>query len=78
MEVVRWGKDLAVHIPPETAEALGLQEGDNVQIVSVTKLMTPEREQARHDALARLSSFRVTLPDNWKLDRTRRTRGSGG
>jgi antitoxin MazE len=32
MRVVKWGDGLAVHLPAEIVEALGLKEGDDIDI----------------------------------------------
>ena len=37
MQVFRWDDDLAVHLPNELVEKMGLSDGDELNIVDVVK-----------------------------------------
>lgn len=70
MRVAKWGNSLAVRIPKDVAQALGLNEGDDIDLRrdmdgSVAVLRKPSREELI-DSLRR---FRGTMPADYKFDR---------
>ena len=73
MRVKTWGDSLAIRLPAEIVEVLGLQEGDEVELriagtraVEIARSVSPEQREA---ALARIREFRWKLPADWKFDR---------
>ncbi|HWF06863.1 MAG TPA: AbrB/MazE/SpoVT family DNA-binding domain-containing protein [Bryobacteraceae bacterium] len=53
MQVSRWGNSLAVRLPPTVVEALGLKEGDEIEISIAGKLdFKVASAQSRDRALA--------------------------
>ena len=67
------GDSLAIRLPAEVVEALGLKEGDEVEMrvagppaVEIARSPTPEQREA---ALARIKEFRWKLPPGWKFAR---------
>jgi antitoxin MazE len=70
MQVSKWGNSLAIRIPAEVAEALGLEEGDEVGI-EVTKngVFRLGRDRTREEALKKLQSLGWKLPPGWKFNR---------
>ena len=73
MRVAKWGDSLAIRLPTAIVEALGLKEGDEVELriagaqaVEIARSTTPEKREA---ALARLKESRWKLPPDWKFDR---------
>lgn len=70
MKIAKWGNSLAVRIPKDVAEALGLSEGDEVEIeagrVGVLRL---NRQMTREEALANLRRLRGTMPPGFRFDR---------
>ena len=70
MQVCKWGNSLAVRIPAEVVEALGLKAGDEVGIeVAKGGVFRIGRDETRNEALKRLASVGWKLPPGWKLSR---------
>lgn len=70
MLVAKWGNSLAVRLPAAVVEALGLKEGDEIDIqVAGERAFDVERNRSRERALERIRSLRRKLPPGWKLDR---------
>lgn len=70
MQVSRWGNSLAVRLPAAVVEALGLKEGDEIEITvgearqfSVVRLPDPET------LMADLRRFRGRMPPDFHFDR---------
>lgn len=70
MKVAKWGNSMAIRIPKDVADALGLTLGDEVELeagrVGVLRL---NRQMTREEALANLRRFRGTMPADFKFDR---------
>ena len=70
VKVARWGNSLAVRLPRPVIEALGLKEGDHVDITaSAAGKLELSRDQRREEALARIRDLRLPLPPGFKFDR---------
>ncbi len=70
MQVARWGNSLAIRLPSAVVEALGLREGDNIDIRIVgERAFDVERDKGRERALERIRALRKPLPPGWKFDR---------
>jgi len=70
MQVAKWGNSLAVRLPAAVVEALGLKEGDDIEIhVAGAKQFGVARKPGRDELLKRLRSFRGRLPADFKFDR---------
>ena len=70
MQVAKWGNSLAVRLPAAVVEALGLKEGDDIEIhVAGTKQFEVARKPGRQELLKRLRAFRGRLPADFKFDR---------
>lgn len=70
MKVSKWGNSLAVRIPKDVAEALGLNDGDDVEIFPVeSALVGVGRRLTREEAIERLRKFRGTMPADFRFDR---------
>jgi antitoxin MazE len=70
MQVSKWGNSLAVRLPAAVVEALGLKEGDEIEIrVAGERTFDIARDGRRARALERIRAFRKKLPPDWKLDR---------
>jgi antitoxin MazE len=67
MQIAKWGDALAVRLPAELVESLGLKEGDEVA-VSITPWRQPTAEE-REAALAVIRSLARPLPEDYKFDR---------
>jgi antitoxin MazE len=70
MQVAKWGNSLAVRLPAAVVEALGLKEGDEVEIhVADDRRFAVARKPGRDELLKRLRAFRGRLPADFKFDR---------
>jgi antitoxin MazE len=70
MQISRWGNSLAIRLPAAVVEALGLKEGDEIDIrVAGERAFDVERDRTREKALERIRSMRRPLPAGWKFDR---------
>jgi antitoxin MazE len=70
MQISRWGNSLAVRLPVAVVEALGLREGDEIDIRVVgERAFDIERDRTRQQALERIRLMRRPLPAGWKFDR---------
>ncbi|MGE5564841.1 MAG: AbrB/MazE/SpoVT family DNA-binding domain-containing protein [Parcubacteria group bacterium] len=71
MKVAKWGNSLAVRIPANVADAVGLKEGDEVQMHVAEKGRTFEvkRQMTREEALEELKKFRGLIPAGFKFNR---------
>ncbi len=70
MQVGKWGNSLAVRLPAAVVEALGLKEGDEIQIeVAGERTFRVERDHTREEALERLRALAWKLPPGFKFSR---------
>jgi antitoxin MazE len=70
MQVSKWGNSLAVRLPATVVDALGLKEGDQIEIqVSARDAFTIAKAPGTRELLARLRKFRGKLPATFKFDR---------
>jgi antitoxin MazE len=70
MQVAKWGNSLAVRIPAAVVEALGLREGDDVEIhVARDRVFALGKKPDAKELLARLRQFRGRLPEDFHFDR---------
>lgn len=70
MQVSKWGNSLAVRLPAAVVEALGLKEGDRIEIeVAGKRTFAVKKAPGARELLARLRKFRGRLPAEFKFDR---------
>jgi antitoxin MazE len=70
MQVAKWGNSLAVRLPAAVVEALGLKEGDDIEIYPLgSKAIEVAKAPDRRALLARLRKYRGRLPKDFKFDR---------
>ena len=70
MQVAKWGNSLAVRLPSAVVEALGLKEGDDIEIgVTGRRSMEVKKKPDARELLARLRKYRGRLPADFKFDR---------
>lgn len=70
MQVARWGNSLAVRLPAAVVEALGLKEGDDIEIgVDHGRGFSVRRAPDPAEVLARLRGLRGRLPAGFRFDR---------
>ncbi len=69
MQVSRWGNSLAIRLPAAVVEALGLKEGDDIEVHVVGTRHFSVKRAGVEEALARIRKFRGLLPADFKFDR---------
>ncbi|CAM5589737.1 hypothetical protein ATER59S_05264 [Aquamicrobium terrae] len=70
MQVAKWGNSLAVRLPATVVEALGLKEGDEIEIrIAGERAFDVDLDRSRQRALERLRALRKPLPVGWRFDR---------
>ena len=70
MQVSKWGNSLAIRLPASVVEALGLKEGDHIEVrLASDRIFGIDRDRSRERALQRIRAFRKQLPPDWKFDR---------
>jgi antitoxin MazE len=70
MQVAKWGNSLAVRLPASVVEALGLEEGDRIEIrVAGRREFEIARDRSAEKALERIRRLRRPLPPGFKFDR---------
>jgi antitoxin MazE len=70
MKVAKWGNSLAVRLPAAVVEALGLKEGDQVEVqVAGKRAFEVSKIPGTQALLARLRKYRGRLPTTFKFDR---------
>jgi antitoxin MazE len=70
VQISKWGNSLAVRLPKETVDKLGLKEGDELKFFSDddhSVLLT--RDLTREEALKALRKYRGWMPEGFKFDR---------
>lgn len=70
MRVSKWGNSLAIRLRAAVAEALKLEEGDEVELQVVgARSLEVSRKPTNRELLGRLRKFRGRLPSDFKFDR---------
>ncbi len=70
MQVAKWGNSLAVRLPRSVVDALGLKEGDSIEIhVAGPRAFEVEKAARPRELLRRLRRFRGRLPSGFRFDR---------
>ena len=70
MQVAKWGNSLAIRLPVAVVDALGLKEGDDIDVVIADKrLMGIEKTPDRLELLKQLRKYRGLIPADFKFDR---------
>ncbi|MET0274448.1 MAG: AbrB/MazE/SpoVT family DNA-binding domain-containing protein [Phenylobacterium sp.] len=70
MKVAKWGNSLAVRLPKDVVEALGVKEGDDLKIgVAEPGAVFLDTTPDRLALIDRLKKFEGRLPADFKFDR---------
>ena len=71
MQVAKWGNSLAVRIPADVARALGLKEGDEVELRALDsgEVAVITERQRRAAAVERIANLARPLPKDFRFDR---------
>jgi antitoxin MazE len=72
MRISKWGNSLAVRLPAEVVETLGLKEGDEIDFNAdpdKTHSLEVIRALTQADAIRKLRSLRGMVPADFKFNR---------
>ena len=70
MRVAKWGNSLAIRLPRPVVQALGLKEGDSIEVhVAGRRAFAVERSASSGELLGRLGKYRGRLPAGFRIDR---------
>jgi antitoxin MazE len=70
MRVAKWGNSLAIRLPSSVVEALGLAEGDQIEIrIAGRREFEVARDRSAEKAIERIRLLRRPLPRGFKFDR---------
>lgn len=70
MQVSRWGNSLAVRLPAAVVEALGLKEGDEIEIsVAGKREFRVARDRSKQKALDQLRQMKWSFPAGFRFNR---------
>jgi antitoxin MazE len=70
IQVSKWGNSLAVRLPAAVVEALGLKDGDTLEIqVAGRRVFEVAKAPNACELLALVRKFRGRLPATFKFDR---------
>jgi antitoxin MazE len=70
MQVSKWGNSLGVRLPRAVVKALGLKEGDEIEItIAGARRFGVSRDRRREEALKRLLKYRGRIPEGFKFER---------
>jgi antitoxin MazE len=70
MQVSKWGNGLAVRLPAALVKALGLKEGDEIEIsIAGKRDFRVARDRSKERALEQLRKMRWSFPADFKFDR---------
>ncbi len=70
MQISKWGNSLAVRIPVDVARALGLKEGDEVELRRAEDgALELGRDERRALALKRIRELARPFPADYRFDR---------
>lgn len=70
MQVAKWGNSLAVRLPASVVDALGLKEGDDIEIyVDRSGAFSVSKKPTVAERIERLRKYRGRLPVDFRFDR---------
>ena len=70
MQVAKWGNSLAIRLPKALVEKLGLQPGDELDVVAASdRQIAVEKADRRAAALARMAARKWKRPADFRYDR---------
>jgi antitoxin MazE len=73
LQVAKWGNSLAVRLPRELVDRLGLKEGDTIDANAIAKALEDSNRDAvlarKQAALEEIRKRQFALPPDWKFDR---------
>ena len=71
MQVSKWGNSLALRLPVEVVQTLGLKEGDSIEVkVLADREFGLRLDKRRERAIENLRTLGWNFPEGFKFDRT--------
>jgi antitoxin MazE len=71
MKVAKWGNSLALRLPMAVVKEMGLEVGDDLNVVRISgeKEIGVVRNDWRKQAIERLRALQIDFPEDYKFDR---------
>jgi antitoxin MazE len=69
MRISKWGNSLAVRIPKDLVDELGLVEGDHIALTRRGAKSFGVSKVTREEALENIRRLARPLPEGWRFDR---------
>ena len=70
MQVSKWGNSLAIRLPIAVVKALGLKEGDDIEVkIAEDRLFEVGKKPNQNERLKKLRAFRGKMPADFTWDR---------
>jgi antitoxin MazE len=70
LKLAKWGNSLAIRIPAEVADKLGLRENEEADVrVTGEHSFEVVRNRRRQDAIETIRRLRVTVPEDFTFNR---------
>ena len=70
MKVSKWGNSLAIRLPVDVIDGLGLKEGDDVQLrLEGSRDLTVSRKPDLEELFERIRKYRGLMPADFKFNR---------
>ncbi len=76
MQVAKWGNSLGVRLPVALVQALGISEGDELEVRPVKKksktampAIEISREPTKRELIESMRKYRGAWPEGWKFNR---------
>ena len=70
MQIAKWGNSLAVRLPASVVQAMGLKDGDSVDIdIAGTRSLRLKRTMTRMEASEELDRLSVPFPEGFRFSR---------
>lgn len=70
MQVSKWGNSLAIRLPVAVVKALGLKEGDDIEVkIAENRLFEVGKKPGKNERLEKLRAFRGRLPADFTWNR---------
>lgn len=70
MQTAKWGNSLAVRLPKQLVNELGLKPGDEIDIVSATRhRIEVKKNDRRERALKAIAERQWAVPEGYRFDR---------
>ncbi|OYT93931.1 MAG: AbrB family transcriptional regulator [Burkholderiales bacterium PBB3] len=75
MQIGKWGNSLAVRLPGQLVQELGIAEGDEVELLPLPRranapaVFAVQPLPSKLDRLQAMRRYRAPFPEGWRFDR---------